>query len=216
MLKSVPKQELLSKLEFVDVECMGKLTGPDGIQWIALEDDDGIRVEVPSSQFTDNGLRLPDCGAAEIPALLHTYWFGRKLERLRAEISDNIHAHFQGLMRRKKEILDDPELYMAQPDWLSRETRFEKKGYAIGALIDAWDKGSILLADDGESCIIRLLQNDGLPEGIYEAWHPEKGLVVGFSTHNAWEKSRHLDELRSGCRHIRGLRRLEALALSAY
>lgn len=206
---------MISTLECMDVECLGRLTCPDGSLRILLEDDDGIRVEVPSSQFTDNGLRVPECGAAEIPVILHTYWFGRKLDRLRAEISDNIHAHFHGLMTCKQTILDDPELYMAQPDWLCLNGRYDRKGYAIGSLLDGWGKGTMLKADDGESFIIRMLQKEPGAERVYEAWHPEKGLVVGFAIQNAWQKAQYFEDLRDGCRHIRGLRRLEALAVIA-
>jgi len=198
MAGPVDMNELISTLEFMDVECMGMLPGPDGSLRVLLEDDDGIRVEVPSSQFTDNGLRLPECGAAEIPVILHKYWFGRRIERMRAEISDNIHAHFHGLMSRKHTILDDPELYMAQPDWLCLDSRYDRKGYAIGSLLEGWGKGTMLKADDGESFIIRIMQKEPGAERIYEAWHPEKGLVVGYAIHNAWLKAHYLDDLRDG------------------
>lgn len=80
MAAPVNMNDLISVLEFTDVQCLRRLKGPDGSMRILLEDDDGIRVEVPSCQFTDNGLPLPECGAAEIPVILHKYWFGTKSE----------------------------------------------------------------------------------------------------------------------------------------
>jgi len=192
----------------LEAECIAVRRDEQGVAWVTLENESGLKVELNGSLFIDNGLPIPKPGLAEVTVGVYDLWFEKGHVETRSTLSRILYHHFDGIVASKQTILDDLELYMVRIDPTGPK-------WAAGALLEAWERDAAFRAPDGEGRITQLTIPSSGRAARFTAWHPKQGFYQG-AIHSDYEgRLERYDTLRGGSNFIRGMQRLAEIAVMA-